>query len=295
VSLVLAELSYRFVEQPFRTGVVARRSGSRGAIAFFGALTAIAAVLVVTIAAPTAVRTPRLAAAAAKPDPKTPSERRVDIFGDSTALVFGYHGTAHGKELGGLTVGGDARLGCGLLDTDHVSNGRLVPEPAECKGWQARWNAITARDRTATLAVMTGAWEVLDHRVSGETIRFGTPQWTALVTDSLRRGLHTLADTGRPVYVFQVPCYGMGDPQYPLPERNDPRRVDALNSIFEQLAREIPNVRIVPWRDLVCPGGHRVEKLGGKQLWESDEVHLTVPGVLAVWRWWLPQLAHATG
>ena len=65
VSLVLAELSYRFVEQPFRTGVVARRSGSRGAIAFFGALTAVAVVLVVTIAAPTAIRTPTLAAAAA--------------------------------------------------------------------------------------------------------------------------------------------------------------------------------------------------------------------------------------
>ena len=73
ISLVLAELSYRFVEQPFRTGVVARRSGSRGAIAFFGALTAIAAVLVVTIAAPTAIRTPTLAAAAAKPDPATPA------------------------------------------------------------------------------------------------------------------------------------------------------------------------------------------------------------------------------
>ena len=104
-----------------------------------------------------------------------------------------------------------------------------------------------------------------------------------------------LADTGRPVYVFQVPCYGAGDPQYPLPERADPQRIDALNTIFEQLAREMPNVKIVPWRDLVCPGGHRVEKIDGKQLWEPDDVHLTVPGVLAVWRWWLPQLAHATG
>ena len=111
-----------------------------------------------------------------------------------------------------------------------------MPEHGECKGWQQRWQAVTRRDPTATLAMMTGAWEVLDHRVSGNTVKFGTPEWTALVTDSLRGGLHVLADTGRPVYVFQVPCYGAGDPQYPLPERNDPKRVDALNTIFEQLA-----------------------------------------------------------
>jgi peptidoglycan/LPS O-acetylase OafA/YrhL len=295
ISLVLAELSYRFVERPFRTGVVARRSGSRGAIAFFGGLTGVAGVLVVTIAAPTDIRTPTLAAPAAHPNAAASAAPQVDIFGDSTALVFGYNGTRHGKELGGLTVRGDADLGCGLVDHHHVSDGRIVLQPAWCKGWPQRWKAIIARDHTATLALMTGAWEVLDHRVHGQTVKFGTPAWTTLVTDSLRQGVHVLADSGRTVYVFQVPCYGVGDPQFPLTERSDPKRIDAVNAIFAQMAREMPNVKIVPWRDLVCPGGHRVEKIDGKQLWEPDDAHLTAPGALAVWRWWLPQLAHATG
>jgi peptidoglycan/LPS O-acetylase OafA/YrhL len=291
VSLVLAELSYRFVEQPFRTGVVARRSGSRGAIALFGGLTGVALVLVLTIAAPAVIHAPTLAAAADPSDRGAANGRLVDIFGDSTALVFGYNGTLHGKQLGGLVVRGDARLGCGLVDVDHVSAGRLIPQPADCQGWQERWKQQLANDPTATIAVMTGAWEVLDHRVHGTTIKFGTPEWTALVTDSLRTAVHLLADTGRPVYIFQVPCYGAGDPQYPLPERADPKRIAALNGIFEQLTREMPNVKIVRWRDLVCPGGHRVERAGGKHLWDTDDVHLSEPGVIAVWKWWLPQLA----
>ena len=39
-----------------------------------------------------------------------------------------------------------------------------------------------------------------------------------------------------------------------------------------------------------CPGGHRVEKLDGVRLWESDHVHLTEAGGVLVWKWWLPQL-----
>src|SRR5438552_1377558 len=52
ISIVLAELSFRVVEQPFRVGRMARRAGSRAAIAYFIALTTVAVVLVATVAAP---------------------------------------------------------------------------------------------------------------------------------------------------------------------------------------------------------------------------------------------------
>jgi hypothetical protein len=52
----------------------------------------------------------------------------------------------------------------------------------------------------------------------------------------------------------------------------------------------MPRVELVRWRTLVCPGGHRVEKLDGVRLWESDHVHLTEAGGVLVWKWWLPQL-----
>ena len=51
-SVALAEASYRFVERPFRTGKIAQRSGTRGAIAYFVALTVAAGVLLATVDRP---------------------------------------------------------------------------------------------------------------------------------------------------------------------------------------------------------------------------------------------------
>src|SRR4051812_44338223 len=52
VSVVLAELSFRLVERPFRTGAIARRWGSRGAIASFAVLVILTALLVYTVDQP---------------------------------------------------------------------------------------------------------------------------------------------------------------------------------------------------------------------------------------------------
>src|SRR4029079_7600634 len=65
VTIVLAELSYRLVERPFRVGAVARHSGSRAAVMYFGGITAVAVLLVSTVAAPVALPPGDLAQAAA--------------------------------------------------------------------------------------------------------------------------------------------------------------------------------------------------------------------------------------
>jgi peptidoglycan/LPS O-acetylase OafA/YrhL len=303
VSIVLAEISFRVVERPFRVGVVARRSGSRGAIFYFAAIAVVAAVLVTTVAAPVALPPSDLGSAAAavqkhtRPTAPTgssgpavaPPTLRVDVFGDSTGLVFGISGAEHAQELH-ITVGGDARLGCGIVQTDHFSDGRVVDNPKECEGWQARWRAKLRREPHAVVSLMTGAWDILDHDTAAGIVRFGTPEWTNLVTASLRGALQVLTEGGRTVYVFQVPCYGAGDSNFPLPERSDPNRIAALNDIFGRVAREMANVEIVRWRTFVCPNGHRLESLHGVRLWQPDDVHLTDAGGVLVWKWWLPQL-----
>jgi peptidoglycan/LPS O-acetylase OafA/YrhL len=287
VSVVLAELSFRLVERPFRTGVIARRTGSRGAVLYYAAFATAGIVLVSTVAAPKPLPERIIADTPAGRDS---ASTRVDIFGDSTALVFGYSGARHGEELD-LTVGGDARLGCGVVLEDHLSRGRVLELPrGECEGWEARWRQALRADPHAIVAVMTGAWEVLDQRTAAGDVRFGTTEWTELVTQSLRRALRILTADGRTVHLFEVPCYGEGDPRFPLPERGDPRRIAALNTIFARVAAEIPGVEIVPWRSLVCPGGRRAEHLDGVRLWEVDGVHLTAAGAVAVWRWWLARL-----
>jgi hypothetical protein len=218
-----------------------------------------------------------------------PRSLRVLVFGDSTGLVFGLSGAEHAQELH-ITVGGDARLGCGVVQVDHFSDGRVVDNPKECAGWQARWTEKLRREPHAVVSLMTGAWDILDHESAAGVVRFGTPQWTSLVTLSLRGALQVLTEGGRTVYLFQVPCYGAGDSNFPLPERSDPDRIAALNQIFERVAHEMPTVEIVHWRAFVCPNDHRLDSLHGVRLWQPDDVHLTEAGGVLVWKWWLPKL-----
>jgi hypothetical protein len=225
-----------------------------------------------------------------KKGPVPPQPPRVDIFGDSTGLVFGLGGAAKSHELG-ITVGGDASLGCSLVQTDHVSGSRVLTRPAYCDGWQDRWRAILRKEPKSRVALMAGAWETLDQKLQdGTTVRFGTQAWTDLITSSVRLALGVLGGDGRTVYLFQVPCYGAGDANDPMPERQDPARIAAVNDIFTNVADSMPNVKIVPWRDLVCPNGQRAENIDGVHMWLPDDQHLSYAGAAVVWKWWLPQL-----
>ncbi|HEV7526502.1 MAG TPA: acyltransferase [Acidimicrobiia bacterium] len=289
-SAVLAEISYRLVERPFRFGRVARRAGSRPAVAYFSLLTVVAAVLVVTVAAPEPLPPPNLAQVHTVVGNSSPTALRVDTFGDSTALKFGLAGAYHAAMLR-ISIGGDARLGCGVVQTDHVSGTRDIRTPIECYDWKTRWQAALRNDPKARLMLMTGAWEILDHKTSaGAVVRFGTSAWTDLVTLSFHVALDVLTSDGRTAYLFEVPCYGNGDVGDRYPERSDPLRLAALNQILDGLARSMPRVRLVRWRTLVCPGGRRAEQIGGVQLWQPDEQHLTEAGAVEVWKWWLPQI-----
>jgi peptidoglycan/LPS O-acetylase OafA/YrhL len=289
VSVVLAEISFRCVEQPFRLGGFARRYGSRAAVAYFVVLTLVAGILVVTVAAPKTLPPSDLAHLGGINGNTDPNALRVDTFGDSTALVFGIAGAQHAQELD-ITVGGDAQLGCGVVQADHVTGSRVIGSPAICAGWNARWEQSLRDDPHARLALMTGAWEILDQKTSAGLVRFGTAAWTDLVTSSLRTALSVLTSDGRTVYVFEVPCYGAGDVSAPYPERSDPRRIAALNAIYENVAHSMAHVSIVHWRTLVCPGGHRAETVAGVHMWQADDQHLTDAGGVVVWKWWLPQI-----
>src|SRR5262249_52433301 len=175
VSAILAEISFRLIEQPLRVGRPAQRAGSRPAVAYYAATVVIAIVLVVSVDAPQALPPTSLEQLPSAPttappakgqqQPAQPEVLRVDVFGDSTGLVFGLGGAYNANKLR-ITVGGDASLGCSLVQTDHVSAGRVLKRPDYCNGWQDRWQASMRKDPTARLAAMAGAWETLDQKTA---------------------------------------------------------------------------------------------------------------------------------
>ena len=259
ISVVLAEISYRLIEQPFRVGRVARRAGSRPAIAYFAALTVVAAILVTTVAAPEPLPPTNLSQLTPPRQTTDPSALTVDVFGDSTGFMFGLGGAYNSKSLN-IVVGGDAELGCGIVQTDRVSRDQVLSPPADCKDWATRWKQSLRANPTARLALMAGAWETFDQKTgTGQVIRFGTPAWTDLIRSSVRDALTLLTSDGRTVHLFEVPCYGAGDAGTG-PERHDPARIAAVNQIFNDAARTMPHVEMVRWRKLVCPHGTRVSR-----------------------------------
>src|SRR5205085_9571289 len=118
----------------FRNGAVARRIGSRGAVAYFATLVVVTSVLVATVAAPK----PLPSLSTVRNVRSDPHALHIDTFGDSTALVFGFNGAVHGKELG-IAVGGDADLGCAIVPAEHFNGSMVFHDPQKCQGWQQRW------------------------------------------------------------------------------------------------------------------------------------------------------------
>jgi hypothetical protein len=290
VLVLLAEASYQLVERAFRTGTLFKRFGIRSTLVYAGALTA--TVILVAIFAITASLPPTNLAAALKSTGQPaagPASMHVDVFGDSTAFEFAVNGTHEYPNLPGLRIGGAAGLGCSIVDGNHVSDGRVVDQPAECAGWRPEWHQALTVPPNATV-LMTGAWEVLDHTVDGNTVSFGTPAWTALVRHAVDDAIRTLRSAKAPLFVFDAPCYPDRATDLVLPERSDPKRIKAYNEILAQATAGLPDVHLVKFHTLVCPGGQHLETVHGEDLWQGDGVHLSDAGALFVWRWLLPQV-----
>jgi peptidoglycan/LPS O-acetylase OafA/YrhL len=291
VLVLLAEASYQLVERAFRTGKLFQRFGTRSTVIYAGTLT-VAVILVATFVI-TAPLPPTNLADALKSSghPAAAGAMQVDVFGDSTAYEFAYNGVLATKSLPGLSIGGSAGLGCSLVDGSQVSAGRVVEQPPECAGWQARWrDKLELKPTPVASVLMTGAWEILDHVADGSTVSFGTPAWTALVRHAVNDAIRTLGSAQAPVFVFDAPCYPNRNTILPLPERTDPRRIKAFNEILTQAADGHPNVHLVKFHALVCPRGRHLESVHGKDIWQGDGVHLNEAGAVFVWRWLLPQI-----
>ena len=83
---------------------------------------------------------------------------------------------------------------------------------------------------------MIGAWEVLDHRVDGQDIRFPSPEWEALVGTALGDAADAAGASGAPVVFLDVACMGGGNDNPGTASRADARRVGAVNTLLDEVA-----------------------------------------------------------
>jgi hypothetical protein len=257
VALALAQLSAVFIERPVRLRHVSARPLA------FGAATVVAvsglAVVVDGRATQSAALLGSLSSAvAAAPSPAVPASAgspRVALFGDSVGFSLLL-------ALGDTTVTphferapSDVSIGCGIA----LSPSPPADPPGGCDDPAHRF-AATAAGQDITAAVMISCqWELLAQALpdrGDEHYVIGHPAFDSYVRMRYEQVADqlTVAGVGRILWMtcpYLSSSIGVDGLSPPFRDSRDPARVDRLNSIIEDLARERADVDVLPFSEWV--------------------------------------------
>ena len=248
VTLAVASLSYRFLEQPIRRhGVPFGRARLVVPVAF-----ATACLCVVIGAWPR----PELRVANA-PLPVVTSEARavyvptrlrVRVIGDSTANALGWMIKSVAPPDVAVELRG--KDGLNLIYADHI-----------------HWS--DSNDADVTLVSVGGAFLYGIH-VRGKWTEACHPRWNSLFEAGLDQHLAELASSKSQLWLATAP-YPLGSYDN-LPRR---RQLDCVNRSLRKIAEKYPRFRWLELAELVCPKGECTREVNGLPL-RPDGVHFDV-------------------
>jgi hypothetical protein len=310
VSLTLAALTTRVVEQPFRVGVRHLRPALGAAVAVVAALvvmmperTSVAipetASGVVTAPSPTPVTigrpsttlapapvatsaTPPAAAAATITTttttlpPRTtalPVARSVLVLGDSVGWVL----ASNVPPDIALNVRGAWHSKCDIVGPRIFLGDAIDEEDPTCPQLHEEWaNALAG---PADVVVVTlGLRQLFDLDVDGVRVVVGSAEWEARYRAAIVAAVSTIrARTAAPILWFDVPCYDWASAETAGEER-DAARLRRVNAVLDDELRAA-DVRLVPYADRVCDGS--TPRAGVR----PDGVHPSVEQTHDLWRW----------
>jgi peptidoglycan/LPS O-acetylase OafA/YrhL len=278
LTLLAADLSFRFVENPIRHGALGRwwaglhegpasyraRSRQRGLLA--GGALLIALVLSSTallsaasnsdiaglppgVLAPGPSDSPAMAsdgpsvAQASVAPTASPSGHKLPVglllVGDSQANMLALNAPGSVKKSFKVTDGW--LEGCGIL-SDRMISRAFRRNMAECSAWTTRWTTQAGRSKAPITLVVLGAWDVFDLQVNGQTLAFGSAAWDAHWTAQLAKGIQILRNAGTQVALLGIPCYRpiSSGGQTALPERGNDSRTRHLDVLLKAAAAADP-------------------------------------------------------
>lgn len=260
VSLVVAELSYRVIEQPIRQQrTVVSRQFARSAVA------AVAVVAVAALLIPTDSADPegRLDFDAAKDQqaellerqreaptttapPAEPPTPTLATFGDSTALLMGLGMLQYAAESGTIIgAPGDATLGCGVSRFEQRRVDQEFGYTEECTAWPTRWGAAVDEQQPNVAQLITGSWEVTDARLPGASdySAIGDPAVDDFIRSELLTAVDVLGRNGAMVLLVLWPQFADAVSEGASPgerAKADPVRMARLHQIMREVAEQRP-------------------------------------------------------
>ena len=305
LSLLLAGLSFRFLEQPIqrrRFLPTRRRLLLRWAEAVAG-VAALALVLGVVVPAHGASRFANNqlgmqipAAAKIKPGAVVPRANtavrplRVLVTGDSTARVIanaliGYQ-NAHPQALQVLDL---SLPGCPITPADRIRNysGEQGQNVALCQGWDKTFGPQIDAFKPDVSAVFLSVMETTDQRMlSTGWDNVLDPAYRAHQESEFSALVRLLTATGAPVVWANAPFFKF---QVDLPWLSDnPERTVVLNQLYQQFAATHANVHLIDYASqLNRPGGVVDTSV------RPDGIHMTDAAAAKLTQTWLLPILNA--
>jgi len=221
ISVGLAVLSFRYLEQPIKSGrrfldlpprlTVAVSTVGLAALAIL--ISSMAPISALDFASKDKLAAELNAQAALSTASGTP---RQAIFGDSSAIMLNYGvGDVYRETKEALPIGGPAKQGCGLVRGFEVIHLNEAPKlmKAECE-WGQVWPEYLAENRVDIATIMFGPWDARPHRIPGTStwLTPGDPQYDAAFTKEFLAASDLLASRGAAaVWLTNVPIGKLND------------------------------------------------------------------------------------
>ncbi|MHB1518960.1 MAG: acyltransferase family protein [Acidimicrobiales bacterium] len=287
-TFAVAVVSFRFVEEPIRTGTWFR--GLRGSLTVLVAVVvAVAAVVGATIVPPvagavdlSAAGTPAAEHAALQATGAFGTRPiRFLLLGDSVGLTLGLGLQVQSVTHYGVRLYNGAVIGCDLDQVDTIVAGVIGPPTPECAHWRTQWRSGVARIRPDVVGLLLGRWEVSDHYYRGQWMHVGEKPWDTHLVAELDQAVSIFTSRGAKVVLFTLPYSDPSDEQpngSPFPE-NLPSRTNAWNALVDQVAASHPRtVTIVNLNKLLGPHGVYQQVVDGVTVRWADGIHISRAG-----------------
>ncbi len=287
-TLVVALASYRWLEEPVRTGRMVVGANRWRAPLVATCCLAVTFVLVHRSAG----STPTVAVSRRVLDDSMPATGmpplRVMVVGDSVARNLADGLTRWSGLNADLALRNSTRDGCGIARGDSEDSRDARLRALDCTQWRASWSDTVAQFDPMLVVVYTGGWDLMDREIPGSPAArsIADAAYRTWLEAEFSRAVDVFASRGARVLWLSSAC--VRPPTIGPEGVYDPQKIHLLNDVIADVARADPSrVRYVDLFSLVCPRGSFTNTLNGFDDARPDGVHFSVAASdwLAQWLW----------
>jgi hypothetical protein len=213
------------------------------------------------------------------------------LLGDSVANSISdplqFEAAQNGVQLDAIT-----RPGCGLVTVEVISDdGSRFPHTAACARNTPDYQLSSVRRTSAQVVLWHSSWELGDHLVNGQVVKFDSAEGDALLEQELEAALARLKGAGVTKLVLLTYPVRAERSDIAVVSPTDLSRPPRMNRVFERFAAKHPSeVVVADLAEIVCPGGPPCPEVqDGVTLRPSDGAHYSQEGA----QWLAPLLFDA--